>query len=69
MITPVLPLHGLGGAQDLPLPAPLAIAGGGAALVLSFCVLGLAWRKSRYDGRDRDTVARALTAQAVDARA
>lgn len=56
MITPVLPLHGLGGAQDLPLPAPLAIAGGGAALVLSFCVLGLAWRKSRYDGRDRERV-------------
>lgn len=42
-------LHGLGGAKDLPVPAPLAIAGGTAALVVSFCVLVLAWRRPRYD--------------------
>jgi hypothetical protein len=42
-------LHGLGGAKDLPVPAPLAIAGGTAALVVSFCVLVLAWRTPRYD--------------------
>jgi hypothetical protein len=41
--------HGLGGAKDLPVPAPLAIAGGMAALVISFCVLALAWRRPRYD--------------------
>lgn len=45
--------HGLGGAKDLPVPAPLAIAGGTAALVVSFCVLALAWRRPRYDGQDR----------------
>lgn len=43
-------MHGLGGGKDLPIPAPLAIAGGSAALVVSFCVLLLAWRKSRYQG-------------------
>jgi hypothetical protein len=41
-------LHGLGGAKDLPVPASLAIAGGSAALVVSFCVLVLAWRTPRY---------------------
>ncbi len=52
----LVPLHGLGGAKDLPIPAPLAIAGGTAALVVSFCVLILAWRTPRYDdpaGRQR----------------
>jgi hypothetical protein len=42
-------LHGLGGAKDLPVPAPLAIGGGTAALVVSFVVLVLAWRSPRYD--------------------
>ncbi|MFL6156611.1 MAG: hypothetical protein ACJ72D_10985 [Marmoricola sp.] len=42
-------MHGLGGAKDLPVPAPLAIAGGTAALLVSFCVLILAWRSPRYD--------------------
>ncbi len=46
----LLPLHGLGGAKDLPLPVDLAIAGGTAALVVSFCVLVLAWRTPRYQG-------------------
>jgi hypothetical protein len=41
-------MHGLGGAKDLPVPAPLAIAGGTAALIVSFCVLILAWRTPRY---------------------
>jgi hypothetical protein len=44
-----VPLHGLGGGQDLPIPAPLAIAGGTAALIVSFCVLILAWRRPRYE--------------------
>jgi hypothetical protein len=46
----VLPLHGLGGAKDLPIPLELAVAGATAALVVSFCVLALAWRKPRYQG-------------------
>lgn len=48
LIGPVVPMHGVGGAKDLPIPAPLAIAGGTAALIVSFCVLILAWRKPRY---------------------
>jgi hypothetical protein len=48
----LLPAHGLGGAQDLPIPLPLAVAGATAALVVSFCVLALAWRTPRFqDGR------------------
>lgn len=43
------PLHGLGGAQDLPIPLSLAVAGGTAALLVSFCVLALAWRSPRYE--------------------
>ena len=41
--------HGIGGAKDLPIPLELAIAGAVAALVLSFTVLAIAWRKPRYD--------------------
>ncbi|HEX2894132.1 MAG TPA: hypothetical protein VHO29_09040 [Marmoricola sp.] len=48
IVGPVAPLHGLGGAKDLPVPASLAIAGGTAALIVSFCVLVLAWRRPRY---------------------
>ncbi len=61
-------MHGLGGAQDLPLPAPLAIAAGAAALVVSFCVLGLAWRQSRYDGIDRGWALPAWAAAVLDSR-
>ena len=42
--------HGVGGAQDLPLPPGLAIAGAAAALTVSFIVLSLAWRSPRYVG-------------------
>ena len=44
----LVPLHGLGGAKDLPIPLELAVAGATAALVVSFCVLALAWRTPRY---------------------
>lgn len=43
-------MHGLGGAQDLPIPWGYAIAGGSAALAVSFVVLALAWRRPRFDG-------------------
>lgn len=42
--------HGIGGQKDLPIPLNLTIAGGVAALVVSFTVLSIAWRKPRYDG-------------------
>ena len=45
----VVSAHGVGGAADLPIPADFAIAGGVAALVLSFTVLLVAWRRPRYD--------------------
>ncbi|MCW2865908.1 MAG: hypothetical protein JWR20_96, partial [Marmoricola sp.] len=44
-----LPLHGIGGAKDLPIPLALAVSAATAALVVSFCVLALAWRRPRYD--------------------
>jgi hypothetical protein len=45
----LLPQHGLGGAQDLPIPRELAILGAAAAVAVSFVVLALAWRTPRYD--------------------
>jgi hypothetical protein len=47
----VVPMHGLGGARDLPIPASLAISAAVAALVISFTVLIVAWRTPRYDAR------------------
>ncbi len=44
----LVPMHGLGGAKDLPIPLGLAVSGATAALVISFCVLALAWRAPRY---------------------
>ncbi|HEX4189524.1 MAG TPA: hypothetical protein VHZ06_00905 [Marmoricola sp.] len=48
-VAELIGLHGLGGAKDLPVPAPFAIAGGTAALLVSFVILILAWRAPRYD--------------------
>ena len=52
LVGPTAPLHAFGGAKDLPVPAPLAIAGGTAAVIVSFCVLVLAWRQPRYADAD-----------------
>jgi hypothetical protein len=46
-----LSAHGLGGVQDLPISLNLAIGGAVAALLVSFTVLALAWRRPRYDAR------------------
>ncbi|MEU4393505.1 hypothetical protein [Kribbella sp. NPDC023855] len=46
----LLPLHGIGGRQDLPIPFGLAVGGAGVAIALSFIVLGLAWRNPKYRG-------------------
>jgi hypothetical protein len=56
LVGPLVPMHGIGGAQDLPIPRELAIAGGTAALIVSFCLLILAWRKPRYTA-DSDRLA------------
>lgn len=64
--------HGIGGSQDLPISLPLALAGGSAALTVSFAVLILAWTRPRYDagrpGRPLpDAVARVLDGRALAA--
>ncbi|MEV0132723.1 hypothetical protein AB0H83_30210 [Dactylosporangium sp. NPDC050688] len=47
-LQPVL-AHGVGGRQDLPLTLGQLLAGAAAALVVSFLVLGVAWRSPRLD--------------------
>lgn len=46
----LLPLHGIGGRQDLPVPFGMAVGGAAVAIAVSFIVLGLAWRSPRYRG-------------------
>jgi len=58
--------HGIGGAQDLPIPAEYAIAGAGAALAVSFLVLALAWRTPRYDAAHQGRPAPSWLAAVVD---
>lgn len=58
--------HGIGGAKDLPVPAPLAIAGGMAALVVSFVVLAVAWRTPRYDAATQGRPVPAGLARVLD---
>ncbi len=60
--------HGIGGAQDLPIPPALTIAGAVAALTVSFTVLALAWRTPRYDAASDGRPAPAWLAGVVDAR-
>jgi hypothetical protein len=48
----VIDAHGIGGQADLPIPLQLAVSGAVAALVLSFTVLVVAWRRPRYAGPD-----------------
>jgi len=38
----LLPLHGIGGRQDLPIPFGLAVGGAGVAIAVSFIILGFA---------------------------
>ena len=44
----ILPLHGLGGSTDLPIPFLYATVGAAWALTISFAVLALAWREPRF---------------------
>ena len=49
--------HGVGGQKDLPISLSLAISGAVAALVASFTILAVAWRRPRYAaGTDEDSV-------------
>ena len=60
--------HGIGGAQDLPIPASYAVAGAGLALAVSFVVLALAWRTPRFDAAHRGRPVPARVAGVVDSR-
>jgi hypothetical protein len=62
----LLPAHGLGGAQDLPISRNLAIFGAAAAVAVSFVVLVLAWRTPRYDAATSGRPAPAWLARVVD---
>ncbi|MCW2756313.1 MAG: hypothetical protein JWO46_59 [Nocardioidaceae bacterium] len=64
----IIPMHGVGGAKDLPIPAPLAIAAATAALVVSFSVLILAWRQPRYDAKTQGRPLPEGLARFVDSR-
>lgn len=48
MIPLGLPAHGLGSRQDLPLPFEFVLLGAALALVASFAILALAWRRPRW---------------------
>lgn len=61
--------HGIGGAQDLPIPAEYAIAGACAALAVSFIVLALAWRSPRFDTATSGRAVPSWLASTVDRRA
>ena len=61
-----VPMHGVGGARDLPIPASLAITAATAALVISFTVLIVAWRSPRYDARTQGRPVPSALARLVD---
>ena len=63
----MLPLHGIGGRQDLPVPLELAVGGAGIAIVLSFVILGLAWRTPKYRGAGAGKALPAAVVGVVDA--
>ncbi|MBM9461498.1 hypothetical protein JK386_16460 [Nocardioides sp. zg-536] len=49
----IVEAHGIGGSSDLPISLELAVSGAVAALVVSFTVLVVAWRRPRYDDGQR----------------
>ncbi|MCD2195155.1 hypothetical protein LQ327_17445 [Actinomycetospora endophytica] len=46
-IPTLLPTHGVGTRTDLPVPTPLTLAAAGGAVLISFLVLTLFWRRPR----------------------
>lgn len=64
----VVVAHGVGSRQDLPIPFGLVVAGAAVALVVSFVVLGFAWRDSRLHGDDAGRPLPGWVTTAVDSR-
>ncbi|QNE21146.1 hypothetical protein F1D05_28585 [Kribbella qitaiheensis] len=62
----MIPLHGIGGRGDLPVPLWLAVYSAGAAVAVSFFALAAFWSRPRFE-RSSGT-ALAWLAQVVDAR-
>ncbi|MFD7154463.1 hypothetical protein ACFV9C_07690 [Kribbella sp. NPDC059898] len=50
MVVQLLPLHGIGGRGDLPVPLWLAIYSAGAAVAVSFFALSAFWSRPRFEG-------------------
>lgn len=67
MLPQLLPLHGIGGRQDLPVPFGLAVGGAAVAVAVSFVVLGLAWRSPKYRGNASGKPLPAAITRTVDA--
>ena len=66
----ILPLHGLGSRQELPLPFEFVLLGAALALVVSFAVLVAAWRRPRFTepaGRPLPRLTRLVDAPAARA--
>ncbi|WP_405060012.1 hypothetical protein OG474_45795 [Kribbella sp. NBC_01505] len=62
----MIPLHGIGGRQDLPIPFGLAVTGAGIAIALSFVILAVAWRSPKYRGATSGTPLPAALRTALD---
>jgi hypothetical protein len=60
--------HGVGGQADLPIPASYAYWGAAVALIVSFGVLGFAWRESRFRGDESGRPMWPWLARIVDSR-
>lgn len=67
MTSQLLPLHGIGGRQDLPISLDLAVTGAAVAIALSFVILGIAWRTSKYRGDQSGRPLPAGLARVIDA--
>ena len=50
LLAPPVDAHGIGGREDLPLPAWLFSYGAGAVVVISFLALALLWPRPRMEG-------------------
>jgi hypothetical protein len=61
-----LPLHGIGGRQDLPVPFGMAVGAAAVAIAVSFVVLALAWRSPRYRGNASGKPLPAAITRAID---
>ncbi|GAA0626310.1 hypothetical protein HPO96_37305 [Kribbella sandramycini] len=61
-----LPLHGIGGRQDLPIPFGFAVTGAGVAIALSFVILAVAWRSPKYRGAQSGVPLPAVLRTAID---